>query len=294
MRNLLHCRRGAAAFATVVALAPMIGVVALGGEAATWYVTKQYAQNAADAAAYSGALFLACAVSSGSTTICPLDSQSLAYRGKEFAAQNGFCNSGDTSYPGSACAASLPKGTSQSVAIAALTTWKGTSGNFVKATVQQTQPAYFAALLGFSTINIGATAVAVVNSLPAAPCALALTGSISFQGSPNINAPNCGMASNDPASNALNFTGAGTTMNLASLSAAGGCTGSANFCKNALTYRPPVTNPFAALDAVSMPTLSACAGNSLTAYSAATPCMNKNVTLSGNTTLNLKSPIGDP
>ena len=56
MHNLLRCRRGSAAFATVVALVPLIGVVALGAEAGSWYVTKQHAQNAADAAAYSGAL----------------------------------------------------------------------------------------------------------------------------------------------------------------------------------------------------------------------------------------------
>ena len=56
MRNLLRCRRGTAAFATVIALMPLIGAVSLGGEAASWYVTKQHAQNAADAAAYSGAL----------------------------------------------------------------------------------------------------------------------------------------------------------------------------------------------------------------------------------------------
>ena len=33
MHNLLRCRRGTAAFVTVVALVPLIGVVALGGEA---------------------------------------------------------------------------------------------------------------------------------------------------------------------------------------------------------------------------------------------------------------------
>ena len=47
MHNLLRCRRGSAAFATVAALVPLIGVVALGGEAGSWYVTKQHAQNAA-------------------------------------------------------------------------------------------------------------------------------------------------------------------------------------------------------------------------------------------------------
>ena len=93
------------------------------------------------------------------------------------------------------------------------------SGSFVRATVQQTQPAYLAMLLGLTTVNIGAQAIAEVNALPKPPCALALTGSISFQGSPNINAPSCGMASNDTANNALNFTGGGMTINLGSLSA---------------------------------------------------------------------------
>ena len=63
MHNLLRCRRGSAAFATVAALVPLIGVVALGAEAGSWYVTKQHAQNAADAAAYSGALRVACSIS---------------------------------------------------------------------------------------------------------------------------------------------------------------------------------------------------------------------------------------
>ena len=62
MRNLLRCRRGSVAFATVIALVPLIGVVALGAEAGSWYVTRQHAQNAADAAAYSGAVRLACSM----------------------------------------------------------------------------------------------------------------------------------------------------------------------------------------------------------------------------------------
>ena len=112
MHNLLRCRRGSAAFATVVALVPLIGVVALGAEAGSWYVTKQHAQNAADAAAYSGALRVAC---SNSDESCDT-AQDYVYRGKQFAAQNAFCNAGDSSYPGSNCA-SLPTGTSQTVQI---------------------------------------------------------------------------------------------------------------------------------------------------------------------------------
>ena len=92
MHNLLRCRRGSAAFATVAAMVPLIGVVALGGEAGSWYVTKQHAQNAADAAAYSGALWVACS----DPTKCD-KAQDYVYRGKQFAARNAFCNAGDSS-----------------------------------------------------------------------------------------------------------------------------------------------------------------------------------------------------
>src|SRR3954452_14961924 len=56
MRQMLRCNRGSVAFATVVALVPLIGFVALGAEAGSWYVVRQHAQNAADSAALSGAL----------------------------------------------------------------------------------------------------------------------------------------------------------------------------------------------------------------------------------------------
>ena len=158
----------------------------------------------------------------------------MDYRGKEFAAQNTFCNAGDsTAYPGRQCAASLPAGISQAVLIdiydcdnvARSRRRQQAAVTPIGATVSQQQPAYLAAVLGLSTINIGSQAIAAVKSLAKPPCALALTGSIGFQGSPNINAPNCGMASNDTANNALDFTGGGMSINLGSLSAAGGCTG---------------------------------------------------------------------
>src|SRR3954447_14369657 len=106
MRNLVRCRRGSAALASVIALVPLIGVVALGAEAGSWYVTRQHAQNAADAASYSGALALACTLSGSKCD----NTQTVDYRGKQFAAQNAFCASGDvTNYPGSTCPASQPK-----------------------------------------------------------------------------------------------------------------------------------------------------------------------------------------
>src|SRR5438045_9506323 len=90
MHNLLHCRRGSAAFATVIALVPLIGVVSLGAEAGSWYVTRQHAQNAADAAAFSSALRLACTIGVNAVA-CPTDAQSVDYRGRELAAHNACC-----------------------------------------------------------------------------------------------------------------------------------------------------------------------------------------------------------
>src|SRR5882672_1149703 len=172
MHNLLRCRRGSAAFATVIALVPLIGVVALGGEAGSWYVTRQHAQNAADAAAYSGAVQQLCLANPPCAA-----TQTVDYRAKQSAAQNAFCNAGGTSYPGSQCGANLPTGISQTVAIASLASWNGAPGIFVQATVSQQQPAYLAKVLGLSTVNIGATAVATVQSLTAPACVLALSGS---------------------------------------------------------------------------------------------------------------------
>jgi len=247
MRNLLRCRRGSVAFATVVALVPLIGVVALGAEAGSWYVTKQHAQNAADAAAYSGALAVACSLGAASCS----DAQSMTYRAKEFAAQNGFCNAGDTTaYPGGQCATSLPSGTSQTVQIASLASWNGVNGNFVQATVSQQQPAHLATVLGLTTVDIGATAVAQVVKL-ANPCILSLHDPLSFQGSPTVQSPNCGLASNSTATNSISFTGNNgiNVSNVGSMSAQGGCsqTGGTE-CSQVITFSPPVPNPLSGLD----------------------------------------------
>jgi Flp pilus assembly protein TadG len=296
MRNLLRCRRGVSAFITLIAMAPLMGVVALGAEGGSWYVTKQHAQNAADAAAYSAALWIASP-----------DGQTYVYRGKEFAAQNNFCNASDSSYPGANCAASLPSGVSQSVTIdrgtLAGTTWTSSaSGSYARATIQQTQPAYLSKILGLTTVNIAATAVAQVNSLPKPPCALTLTGPFSFQGSANVNAPGCDIASNDTANNALNFTGGGINLGSPppSLSAAGGCSGAAQYCGSALTYRAPATDPFSNLDSAlttlcgANPPADATCGLStsgsckktglLIPYTAAAPCTNDNFKLKGGQT----------
>jgi hypothetical protein len=243
MHNLLHCRRGSAAFVTVVALVPLIGMLALGAEAGSWYVTKQHAQNAADAAAISGALRVACA-SSGSGT-CDT-AQDYVYRGKQFAAQNAFCNAGDSSYPGSNCANPLPAGTTQTVQI------DQPAADRVRAIVSQQQPTYLAKVLGMSTANIGATAVAAVQK-PREICSLGLArwptsqSALTIGGSMNITGTGCGMMSNDTVKYAStpSFSGSGWAVY-----GANGCVNSGN-CDPGVPYNyymPPATNPLQGLD----------------------------------------------
>src|SRR5258707_2047162 len=96
MHNLLRCRRGSAAFATVAALVPLIGVVALGGEAGSWYVTKQHAQNAADAAAMAGGWRLKGSIIAQIYVNSPRNhTNSVGYPRKQFSAPNAFCHAGD-------------------------------------------------------------------------------------------------------------------------------------------------------------------------------------------------------
>jgi hypothetical protein len=216
MHNLLRCRRGSAAFATVIALVPLIGVVSLGGEAGSWYVTKQHAQNAADSAATSGALTIALQIAASLLPpgVPPVitDLQTYDYRGKQFAAQNAFCNAGDTSYPGSLCATTLPTGISQTVdvkrGIWAANVWTDSlTGSFVRATVSQQQPTYLAKLLGLSTVNIPTQAIAQVQSDDTKQlCGVGLgrhsgggspTSSLLFAGNEALSGNGCGFQSNN-------------------------------------------------------------------------------------------------
>jgi Flp pilus assembly protein TadG len=234
---MLRCRRGTAAFATVIALVPLIGVVALGGEAGSWYVTKQHAQNAADAAAYSGGLTLACSISGSSNCDTAHD---YVYRGKQYAAQNAFCNAGDSSYPGSKCATSLPAGTTQTVQIDQPT------GDRVRAIVSQQQPGYLSTVLGLSTVNIGATAIAQVQK-PQQLCMLGLSG-LTIGGSSTLGGNGCGLMSNDTVkyNSDPNFSGSGWAID-----AVNGCVASAGHCNVSVPYNYnmlPALNPLKVLD----------------------------------------------
>jgi Flp pilus assembly protein TadG len=261
MRNLLRSQRGSAAFATVIALVPLIGVVALGAEAGSWYVTHQNAQNAADAAAYSGALRLACTIAGAAC-----EAPSVDYRGKEFAAQNAFCNSGDgTAYPGTKCASSLPSGISRGVQIdigdynGTFTTPAAGNGNAVRARVSQQQPAYLAAVLGLTRVNIPAQAIALVRQ-PSKVCGLALGpnpnggGALKIGGNISNNGTGCPLMSDSSVQFAStpSFTGSGWAV-----FGATGCTPTSTCANPGVTHNyfmPPALNPLQGLDNASFNT----------------------------------------
>lgn len=277
MDGLLRSRQGSAAFATAIALVPLIGVVALGAEAGSWYVTQKDAQNAADAAAYSGALRLACTIAGASC-----DTQSVDYRGKEFAAQNGFCNSSpkdSTPYPDTQCPSSLPTRVSRAVQIDIGTYNAGTfttpptgTGNAVRARVTQQQPAYLSAVLGLTTVNIPAQAIALVQ-LPSKVCALALgpnpnagSGALKISGSSSNNGTGCPVMSDASVQFAStpSFNGSGWAV-----FGATGCSPT-NTCANpGITHNyfmPPAMNPLQGLDTASFntrtsPSTKPCGGN---------------------------------
>jgi hypothetical protein len=187
------------------------------------------------------------------------DTQSVDYRGKELAAQNAFCNAGDTTaYPGSRCVTSLPTGISQAVQINTLAAWNGVNGNFVQATVGQQQPTYLAKLVGVSTINISARATVRVQNQqdvcvlglgrwPSSSSALTLGGSVSSTGT------GCALMSDGTVKYASTptFSGSGWAVD-----AVQGCVNSGN-CNPGVPYNYnslPATNPLQVLDSKSFNT----------------------------------------
>ena len=144
------------------AAVPLFLMSALGAEVGSWHLIRRHAQNAADAAAFAGAL----AVTVG---------QSPTTEGKAYASKNGFCTTG------AGCSAPM-SGATQSVSVTA-------SGTTVTAVVTQNQPKFLASLvLGGGTTPITAQAVAQVQN-PEQVCALALT-SMKLGGNQNIRGGN--------------------------------------------------------------------------------------------------------
>jgi hypothetical protein len=244
--RFMCCRRGTVAVTFALAAIPLIGLVGLGSEAGMWYATQRHAQNAADAAAYSGALRLATP-----------DAQTIAYRGKEFAAQNGFCNPSDTSYPGTLC--TLATAATQGVTISSPPATGPYAGNAqaVQAVVSQSQIPLLSALFLSGPISIQAQAVAaLINVKPV--CALGLTG-MTLGGSSTLSGGNCALVSDAAVkfNSTVTFNGAGWAVDGVTGCKPSSTCGSVSVPTN--YHIQPATNPLAVLDTTTLATISSSA-----------------------------------
>ena len=244
MRKMLRCRRGSVAFATVVALVPLIGFVALGAEAGSWYVVKQHAQNAADSAALSGAF-----------AIANSDSQA------SFGTLNGFPSNVTVTQGSYSSGSGFVAG--------------GAPANAVQAVVTDCAPQTLSLVVYTGSCNgtpnsvlIKAQAVASVEESTKVPCVLATQGAITFQDAAvQINAPNCGIASNGDPTTGIGITfktGLNQQPVVGSITTHLSCTGVLSLCEslNVKTYQGKITDQFAALTtAINGLTLTACNPN---------------------------------
>ncbi|MBS0644482.1 MAG: pilus assembly protein TadG-related protein [Acetobacteraceae bacterium] len=285
---MIRCRKGHIATTAALALTGLAGLSALGSEASTWYYIKRNAQNAADAAAFAGALAIT-QRNAGNT------SDSVTASGIAFANQNGYCTGGATSCTnsGAPVTVSVTRGTYASGAFTA-----SGSGSDVLAVITQQQTGLLSGLIGRNSITIAASAVASVKDY-GMPCVLATNGSVSFQGNSTVSAPTCAIVSNSTASNAISFNNNGNgslSITAQSLAAAGGCSGNTSQCATNANYSlytnvPPATNPFAKINAAvanwmtNHPSPSNCSGSNPRDWGTST-CVNKNTTISSPLTLN--------
>jgi Flp pilus assembly protein TadG len=161
LRKLLRSRRGSVTLMVSVMAVPMIGLTALGAEVGSWHLIRRQAQNAADAAAYAGALALT--VSQNATTA-----------GTTFANTNGFCNG---------CTTSI--GATQNVSVTP-------TANAVTAVITQHEPTFLATLFHSAPVTIQATAVAQLNAKQ--DCALGVK-SLTIGGNSQFTGGNCTLMS---------------------------------------------------------------------------------------------------
>jgi Flp pilus assembly protein TadG len=172
LRDLLYCRRGSVAIMFTAIAIPAIGLTAFGAEYGSWHVIRRAAQNAADAAAYAGAIALV--NNSGAN---------VQTEGSKFAAQNNFEDGHTTSI-----------GATQTVRITAT----ANAGNTIDVTavISQKQPTFLASLWLPLGVQITASAVAEIQQNQEKPCALALTGGLTISGNQQFSGGDCVMQSN--------------------------------------------------------------------------------------------------
>ena len=249
LAGLVRDRRGATAVLFGVSAVVVVGMVGLGTEGGSWYVTKRDAQNAADTAAYAGAVRLSMAQSSLALGIAPAQVQALD-TARDTSTRNGFT----TGTANATVSPATPPATGPNTA----------NVTAVEVIVQQTRPRLISSLFLGGDQVIAARGVAALLANGSA-CMLAIpgfgTGTVTGQllagGNSSVSAPSCVLASNSNLAAAVSITGSAAITAL-SITSTGGCVGcgAATVTQAVSTYAPPSTNPLAYLNNKVLPTFN--------------------------------------
>lgn len=243
-------RRGATAVIFGVTAVAVVGMVGLGTEGGSWYLTKRDAQNAADPAAYAGAVRMALAQGTLGFALNP------AARGqaRTTAVANATANGFTTGTANTVVTVNTPPATGPNAG----------NNTAVEVIIQRTRPRQISGLFLASNPTIGARGVAAV--LPnGSACMLSVpafgTGTVTGQllagGSAMVTAPQCILSSNSTLPNAIAISGA-AAVTAQSLSTPGGCSGctAATLDQPFTPFAPPTVNPLAYLNTKVLPTFT--------------------------------------
>lgn len=236
----LRDSRGATAAAFGVSAVAAIGMVGLATEAGGWYLTRRDAQNAADPAAYAGAMRLSFARTQLTLSGNAPHDQGVA-AAADVATRNGF----STGKANTTVTVSIPPTSGPNAG----------NNSAVEVIIRRTPPRLVSGLFLRSDPVIRTRAVAALTD-NGPGCVLALHSGLTIQGNTFVGQSNCNLASNAINTNAINVNG-GPTINT-TLVSAGGCNDCGSY--RALTYQPPTTDPYTALNNInfSKPTGSQC------------------------------------
>jgi Flp pilus assembly protein TadG len=244
LRRLARGDSGSAAVLVAISLVPIFGMMGLAIDVGQLRFAKQRLQMTADAAALAGALELgAC----GATADCSA---------LETAAQNALTENGFT---GSTLQAScIPTGTGLAISVnngpCALGSQNPHNGNtkYVEAVVSQTQPTYFAGMLGIRTVQIMARAEAGLGDSQFC-LYLGSPGSNTLQMNGSSLVLQCGIMDNSNSSQAIQLNGA--TLTAPIINVRGGYQQNGGTVSHINTNVPAMADPLASTP---KPTVGGC------------------------------------
>ena len=236
LRRLSRDEDGAMLIIIALMMTMLMGLLGVGIEVGSWYMTRRTLQTAADAAAIAGALEHARGNPGG-----------IVSAAEKEAARNGV---------------SQPDGDSVVVHSPPTSGTLAGRSDAVEAIVTRQQPPLFAAVLQSGPVTISTRAVALLNDAGRA-CVLALDGArnsaVRARGNPNIQMAGCMIAANSNAVSAIDMAG-NVSVNALSLWTAGDIAVSGNvslqLAKPATTHTWPLLDPYANVGVPPLPTCS--------------------------------------